>query len=155
MTKHDVLEEVSNLLLDSKLFFHMAPHALQSAAPYFRWHSYRQGEVVFSEGDKGTFMGIIHQGRILITKTAQNGKTVAMGEEGTGRVFGEMAVLDGEPRSATCVAESDCDLLVLTKASMDALLTEKPRIGAEILRAIAISLSRRMRVSAGRLVDRL
>jgi CRP-like cAMP-binding protein len=76
-----------------------------------------------------------------------------MASEGEGHTLGEMAVLDGERRSASCVAESDCVLVTLSRQAMDNMLETQSRIGAKILRAIAVSLSRRMRMTAGKLVD--
>jgi CRP-like cAMP-binding protein len=64
-----------------------------------------------------------------------------------------MAVLDGERRSATCVAATDCVFLTLSKEAMDKMLEDQPRVGAKVLRTIAVSLSRRMRWTAGKLVD--
>ena len=148
-------EKIIDMLIDSNMFNHFQASELRSAARYFDLNNYSAGETIFNEGDKGTFMCIVQKGRVSVIKTDKNGDTVVMGTEGVGHVFGEMAVLDGELRSASCVAETDCVLLTLAKTAMDTLLEDKPRIGAEILRAIAISLSRRMRFSAGRLVDHL
>lgn len=147
--------EIFDILLDCKMFGQLRSDELRGAAAYFSLHDYAKGETVFNEGDKGSFMCVIHQGSISVVKTDRNDEAVVMGVEGPGRVFGEMAVLDGEPRSATCLARSDCRMLVLEKTALDAMIEEKPRLGAKVLRAIAISLSRRMRLSAGRLVDQL
>lgn len=149
------LKEISDMLIDCNLFNHLPAVELSGAAQYFGINNHGKGEAIFKEGDKGTFMCIVLEGRVSVIKIDKNNEAVVMGTEGAGRAFGEMAVLDGEPRSATCVAETCCVLLTLSKTALDSMLEEKPRIGAKILRAIAISLSRRMRSSAGRLVDHL
>ncbi|MEI7844075.1 MAG: cyclic nucleotide-binding domain-containing protein [Gallionellaceae bacterium] len=153
--KAAAIEEIFDMLMDSNMFSRMQGDELRAAAPYFGINNYKAGAMIFNEGDKGTFMCIVQKGRVSVVKKDQDGKSVVMGTEGTRGTFGEMALLDGEPRSASCVAQTDCELLTLARTSLDDILKEKPRLGAEILRSIAISLSRRMRASAGRLVDRL
>jgi CRP-like cAMP-binding protein len=147
--------DILDILTDCKMFDHMQSELLRGASPYFGINNYTAGETIFKEGDKGDFMCIVQKGSVSVVKNDNDGNPVVMGTEGVGHVFGEMAVLDNEPRSASCVAETNCELLTLAKTALDTLLNEKPRIGAEILRAIAISLSHRMRFSAGRLVDYL
>jgi len=64
-----------------------------------------------------------------------------------------MAVLDGERRSATCIAATDCVLLTLSKDSLDRMLEETPRNAAKVIRAVAVALSKRLRMADGKLVD--
>lgn len=149
------LKEISDMLIECNMFHHLSAVEHSGVAQYFGINNYSKGDAIFKEGDKGTFMCIVLEGRVSVIKTDKNNEAVVMGTEGVGRAFGEMAVLDGEPRSATCAAETSCVLLTLSKTALDSMLEEKPRTGAKILRAIAISLSRRMRSSAGRLVDHL
>jgi CRP-like cAMP-binding protein len=152
---HAQIEEISDMLINCKMFDQLQASELLSVAQYFGISNHSEGKSIFNEGDKGTFMCIVHEGRVSVEKIDNNGDVVVMGTEGVGHAFGEMAVLDCELRSATCMAETDCVLLTLSKNALNEMLDEKPRIGAKILRAIAISLSRRMRFSAGRLVDYL
>jgi len=153
--KEAELNEIRDMLIDSNMFNRLKAAEYRSAAPYFGINNYREGETIFKEGDKGTFMCIVMAGRVSVIKSDMDGNDVVMGIEGVGHVFGEMAVLDSEPRSATCAAKTHCQLLTLAKTSMDAMIVEQPHIGAEVIRSIAINLSHRMRFAAGRLVDRL
>ncbi|MDX8399822.1 MAG: cyclic nucleotide-binding domain-containing protein [Gallionellaceae bacterium] len=148
-------EEIFELLIDCEMFKRLEGADLREVAPYFGLNNFSAGDSIFNEGDKGSFMCIVQKGRVSVIKTDMGHNAVVMGTEGAGRAFGEMAVLDGEPRSASCVAETFCEILTLAKRDLDAMIKEKPHIGAEVLRAIAISLSHRMRLSAGRLVDHL
>jgi CRP-like cAMP-binding protein len=148
-------EEVFDLLIDSSMFNRLPGDSLRIAAKYFGINNYSAGDTIFEEGDKGTFMCFVQKGRVSVVKKDVNGEVVVMGTEGPGQNFGEMAVLDGEPRSATCVAETKCEILSLAKTELEKMLKERPQVGIDILRIIAISLSRRMRFAAGRLVDHL
>ena len=69
-----------------------------------------------------------------------------------GRAFGEMAVLDGERRSASCIAATDCQLLNLGRDALEKMLDEAPRVAAKIIRALATSLSKRLRMVDGQLL---
>ncbi len=156
MTKNSaIFKETCNMLLESKMFNHLPSAELTTAARYFTIDGYTKGQTIFKEGDMGSFMCIVHEGRVSIIKTDKDLNEVVMGAERAGRAFGEMAVIDGERRSATCVADTDCTLLTIAKSQLAKMIDEEPRVGAKILSAIAVSLSQRMRATAGRLVDYL
>jgi CRP-like cAMP-binding protein len=156
MSNHSaLLEEISSMLIESDLFSQLSPAELSAAAHYFSVSKIAQDEIVFGEGDVGAFMCIVHSGRISVIKINLYDDVVEVATLGPGRAFGEMAVLDGEHRSATCKAAEDSILLTLSKEALDKMLEEHPRIGARIIRAIAVSLSRRLRMAVGQLVDHL
>ena len=141
------------MLVECDLFNHLPATDIHAVARHFNINQFDGGDTIFTEGDDGTFMCIVHEGRVSVLKTNQDDHEVVMATLGKGRAFGEMAVLDGERRSATCVAANDCVLLMLSKEAMDDMLEHEPRIGAKILRAVAVSLSRRLRLAVGKLVD--
>ena len=143
------------MLLDSDLFSHLSPPELRAAARYFGVNNIAEDDTIFEEGDIGNFMCIVHSGSIAVIKASQDAQQVELVKLGPGRAFGEMAVLDGEIRSATCMATEDTILLTLSKEALDELLDEHPCIGSRIIRAIAINMSRRVRMAAGHLVDHL
>ena len=148
-----LLKEISDMLSDSKLFSHLPYMELESVARFFGILEIGKDETIFNEGDDGTFMCIVYSGRVAVIKSDQNGREVQMASAAEGHSFGEMAVLDGERRSASCVAETNCVLVSLSREAMDEMLETQSRIGVKILRAVAVSLSRRMRLTAGKLVD--
>jgi CRP-like cAMP-binding protein len=150
-----LLEEISSMLIDCDLFNHLSPAELRAAAHYFGISKIAQDEVIFDEGNVGSFMCIVHSGSIAVIKANLNEQMVEVVKLGHGRAFGEMAVLDGERRSATCKAAEECILLTISKEALDKMVEEHPRIAARIIRAIAISLSRRLRMAVGQLVDHL
>ncbi len=143
------------MLSESDLFSHLPATELSAAAHYFGINKIAQDETIFEEGDVGNFMCIVHSGSIAAIKTNQEKQQVEMLKLGPGRTFGEMAVLDNEYRSVTCRAAEDTILLTLSKEALDELLEEHPRIGSRIVRAIAVGLSRRLRMAAGQLADQI
>lgn len=111
--------EIRDMLMDCGLFDPLLPEDFHVAAGYFNISNIAQGEVIFLEGDAGTFMCILHSGQVAVQKTNHEGQRVTIATLRSGRAFGEMAVLDGERRSASCLAASDSVLLNLGKDSLE------------------------------------
>ncbi|MBU0687915.1 MAG: cyclic nucleotide-binding domain-containing protein [Gammaproteobacteria bacterium] len=146
-------DEISAMLVESDLFNHLPSAELRTAAHYFSITNLAADEVIFHEGEIGNFMCIVHEGSVYVIKTNQNEEQINVVKLGNGRAFGEMAVLDGERRSATCKAAEESVVLTLSKDALDKMLAEHPLMAARIIRAIAVSLSRRLRMAVGQLVD--
>ncbi|CAE6914114.1 MULTISPECIES: Crp/Fnr family transcriptional regulator [Pseudomonas] len=151
-TSH-LIDAIRDMLLDCGLFDTLDRSDVQTAAGYFNLNRINEGTAIFSEGDAGTFMCILVQGSVSIRKSNASGDEVEVTRLRRGRAFGEMAVLDGERRSASCVATCDCVLLSLGKDALDKMLQESPRTAAQVIRAIAVGMSRRLRMADGRLVN--
>mgnify|MGYP001544814445 CR=1 FL=1 len=98
--------------------------------------SKNQNEVVFNEGDEGDALYLIVDGRVKV----HSGDTIFV-ELGEGTCFGEMAILDTEPRSASITALENLVLLRISRDDFSELLVEKP----EIARGILLVLTHRLR----------
>lgn len=152
--KSSLIDEISEMLMDCDLLSSFHPAEVQLVARYFGISNIDEGDEIFSEGDAGTFMCIVNSGNVSIQKANQDDEIIEIAVLRKGRTFGEMAVLDGERRSASCVAATDCTILTLSKDSLDKMLIEEPRVAAKLIRTIAVSLSKRLRMADGKLVDR-
>lgn len=152
--KSILIEDIRDMLMECDLFNSFSPSEVLSAARYFNVSNVDEGETIFSEGDDGTFMCIVNSGHVSILKANQEEEDVEIAKLREGRTLGEMAVLDGERRSATCVAATDCILLTLSKESLDKMVSEAPRTAAAVIRVVAVALSKRLRMADGKLVDR-
>jgi len=78
-------------------------------------------------------------------------RLIAVIEEG--KTLGEMSMIDGEPRFATCVAVEPALVAVLSRDALALVILEQPMLGAKILMQLAVMLSQRLRVTSTRLVD--
>ena len=148
-----LVSELADMLMECSLFNDFPAAELRSVAHHFGSSKVDEGGIIFNEGDAGTFMCIINVGDVSVLKSDSWGNKVEITVLRNGRVFGEMAVLDRERRSATCVAATNCVLLTLSKDSLDQMLLEIPKIAAKVIRTVAVSLSRRLRMADGKLVD--
>lgn len=130
-----------NPLVDSirgtPLFAGMSGLELEAVASYLARKPYRAGEVIFRMGDPGGEMFIVKDGMVASMAVDADGNERQLYQFGPGRFFGEMSIIENEPRSATCVAITDAELLVLEGVDFYALVWEFPMIGTRMLSSMA------------------
>ena len=98
-------------------------------------------------------MGLIVEGLAEVRKKNCENEAVKVAAEGVGRLLGEMALVDGEPRSATARFVKAGLILLLTKENFERILKEHPHLGVSILLRICRLLSQRLRRTTGILSD--
>lgn len=125
---------------------------LEVLGRYMIFRTAERGEVIFHEGEPGDYMLILVDGRMEVSKSGDGGLHL-LSYEGRGRVLGEMALIDHEPRSATCVAATACELLSLNEESLERLVESNPLIAFKLVHLLARLLSRRLRRTSGLLAD--
>lgn len=92
---------------------------------------FKAGEVIFEEGDEGTEFFVIRSGRVTVR--IGNRAIQSLGE---GEVFGEMALIDNEPRSATVTAETDCEVVPVSEKQFLFMTSEAPFFGLSLMRVL-------------------
>jgi CRP-like cAMP-binding protein len=93
------------------------------------------GETIFVEGEPGTLMYVVIEGSVRLSVTGRTLEKV-----GKGGVFGEMALIDAAPRSATATALAACTLAPVTAQRFKELVRESPDFALEIMRIMAARL---------------
>jgi CRP-like cAMP-binding protein len=131
------------------LFADVAPQHLRGLAEVLRPRHYRKGETVFVAGDPGTSLCVIDCGRVKLSLSSADGREVILDLLGPSDVFGELALLDGEPRSADAVALEPTTLLLLHRDAFLRFLHERPEVAITLLGV----LSRRLRRDAQLIQD--
>jgi len=94
-------------------------------------------QVVFHQGDPGREMYIVLSGRLKVSVTSEDGKELSFFILQENDIFGELALLDGERRSATVSTIEPCELMVLSHADFRSLLAENQLIGLKLLSVLA------------------
>ena len=97
----------------------------------------KAGAILFRAGDQGDAMYLIEQGKVLIYVQAKDGHEVALTELHRGDFFGEMALLDGKPRSADARVTQDARLAVLSREHFLSFVSSNPNVALEMLTALA------------------
>ncbi|MCW1249674.1 Crp/Fnr family transcriptional regulator [Acaricomes phytoseiuli] len=101
-----------------------------------------RGASVFHEGDQGDQLYFIVSGKVKLGRTAPDGRESLLAILGPGELFGEMALFDPSPRTATATAVSETRLAALRNESLRALLQSRPEVSAQLLQALARRLRR-------------
>lgn len=145
-------ESIADLLEGLHPFQEYSYPELEVVARYLMPQEARKGEVIFNEGDPGSFMLILVKGSMAIYKGGEHGQQL-LSYEGKGRIVGEMSLLDHERRSATCIADADCEYLIFNNEGLRRLVSEYPALAYRFMFCLAQLLSRRLRRTSGMMAD--
>jgi CRP/FNR family transcriptional regulator, cyclic AMP receptor protein len=129
------------LLQRVPLFSELSGEDLEEISRVAVPRSYPKGVRVFHEGDHSDACYIVRSGDLRVTREHPDGRAIALATLGPGDIFGELAMLDGEARSASVEALTECQLLALPAADVRRLL----RGSSEITVKLVFALTRRLR----------
>ena len=132
---------VTAILQQVPLFSQLAPMELERVAEITRERSYPRNSVILFEDDPGDALYVVAQGQVKVVLIGEDGREVILSVLGEGDFFGEMSLIDEEPRSAHVIAMEDSNLLVIRREDFQAILQQSPGIALALLR----ELSRRLR----------
>jgi len=94
--------------------------------------TFKQGDVVFETGDLGDCMYVVKEGEISLFRGDKELSTL-----GTGEIFGEMAIIDSQPRSASAIAKTDCQLIPINEKKFGFLVQQTPNFALFVMRVLA------------------
>jgi len=126
----------SQLLAQISIFETLQPEDLEQLSARLRSRRYAKGEIVFHQGDVGTALYIVRKGEVAIRLSSDDGKEAILALLDRGDFFGELALLDDEPRSTDAVAREESDLLVLQREDFRHFLEERPHLTMKFLSAL-------------------
>lgn len=99
--------------------------------------TYAPGDVVFNEGDAGRSMYVLLEGQVELTKRGEGGSQLLKCVDRSNDFFGEMALIDDQPRSATATATTDTRLLVVNDATFEQLVRTNGEFAVKLIRVLA------------------
>ncbi|KIL99618.1 cAMP-binding protein [Paramagnetospirillum magnetotacticum MS-1] len=109
-----------------------APKPVQERTGRKKFHA---GQIIFNEGDPGDMAYVVESGKVAIFKTV-GGQKVKLGQIGTNGVFGEMALIDNEPRMASAMAAEDTVCLMIPMAALKAQIGKTPDLVILVLETL-------------------
>jgi hypothetical protein len=112
----------------------------------------RRGEVILRAGDAGSEMFMLLAGAAEVRGRAKGGGTVVLQTLGKGQIFGEMALLSRQPRTADVIAIDDVELLMLNRQYFEQLMGSMPAAAARVLWNLSIMLCERLNATTGSLL---
>jgi CRP/FNR family cyclic AMP-dependent transcriptional regulator len=130
------------LLRTVPIFSELSDVDIASLAKLTSRRSCPKDTVVFFENEEGDSFFIIVDGRIKVTILGDDGREVILSVLGRGDFFGEMALLDNEPRSATAIAVEDTELLSLHRNDFQTVLSDNRSIMSALIKILTARLRR-------------
>jgi CRP-like cAMP-binding protein len=123
------------------LFASLSLDQIEHLTSRARSHRYRRNQIIFNEGDPGTAFYMIVKGRVKMSHSSPDGKERTLALLSPGDVFGEMALLDEQARSADAVVVEDAELLVVPRKEFLSFIMTQPQVAMSLL----VVLSQRLR----------
>ena len=104
-----------NILNSINIFSELSDEECKSFQKFFKPRNYLKNSMIILEEEYGDLVFVVQSGTIKITRVNDEGKEVILALLGPGEIFGELAILDGEARSANALAQENCKLLAINK----------------------------------------
>ncbi len=121
---------------------------------YMRQIDFADEDVFMHEGDteNADYVMLVLDGEVTVESIVVSRTTpTTLNVLGPGSLIGELGLIDGGPRSATCTAGSDLRCVLLTRAALTRLIDDEPRIGAKLMLAVSLYMAKRLRDGAQKL----
>lgn len=147
----------AQLLRSANALIQLSEKEALTVVAYMEMRRCAEGEAIIRQGDSGGsgddgFMALVVEGEVTVEAlnvSRVDAQTVNV--LGPGHLMGEMSLMDGAARSATCTASTEVRCAVLTRDALEALIAEEPATAAKLLSAVALRLSRRLREADSKL----
>ena len=148
---HDAQTEAARLLTTPSALAELSLDEARCVIGYTRHCRFDAGTTVIMEGEReqNDFMFLVLSGDVIVESIAvRRADPIVMSVLGPGSLIGEMGLLDGAPRSASCVASTDVTAAVLTRGALSLLIHDDPAVAAKLLVAISQRLAAGLRESS-------
>jgi CRP-like cAMP-binding protein len=137
--------DLQKSLLSIPIFSRLTRRELGMLMNIVHNRNYVSGEYIFYQGDPGLGIYIIRDGEVTIQRKKEDDSIISLASFAKGDFFGELALIDGEKRSASAVSNSDTRLAVIFKPDLDEFIENYPKSGVKVLRGISEIIATRLR----------
>lgn len=141
-------ENAAQWLSAPEALTHLSLDEARAVVAYMTPHFIPAGTTFIKEGDAGDsgFMALLLDGDVVVERiTVSKTDPVTIRVLGPGSLVGEMALIDNEPRSASCTASSDVLCAILTRESVDDMIAKDPAVAARLLLGVSANIAERLR----------
>jgi CRP/FNR family transcriptional regulator, cyclic AMP receptor protein len=138
------LQDIVHLLEGIDLFVGISREDLNFLAQRVELHHYRAGEIIFNYGEIGSIMHIVVSGAVNIYLPGEASRRISLKDIARGEYFGELALFDNQPRSASALATTDIEVLEITQATLLYYIEHHPHVAIALLQ----TLSNRLRATS-------
>ena len=145
--------QIHALIPRCDLLENFSPAEVRLLAHFMDVYQAPPGAEIIHEGDGGDFMMMLIEGRVEVHKRDRWNMPQLIAVVEAGKTLGEMSMIDGEPRFATCIAAEPTVFAVLDRENLARIIVEQPMLGAKILMELVLMLSQRLRSTSARLLQ--
>jgi CRP/FNR family transcriptional regulator, cyclic AMP receptor protein len=124
------------ILQNHPIFGALGPELLDRLSSYAIPQTVKRGTTIFARGDLGSSLFAVCSGTIKISAPSPGGKDAVFNLITDGAIFGEIAVLDGLPRTADAIAITDCSLMVIERKHFISLVYERPDFALKLIEVL-------------------
>jgi CRP/FNR family transcriptional regulator, cyclic AMP receptor protein len=144
--------QIHALIPKCPLLENFSPGEVRLLAGFMEVYRVEPGIEIIREGEGGDFMLMIVEGKVEVHKRDRWNTPQLIAVVEAGRTLGEMSMIDGEARFATCIAAEPTLLAVLDREKLARIIVEEPMLGAKILMELVLMLSQRLRATSEKLL---
>ena len=144
--------QIHGLIPRCLLLENFSPAEVRLLSHFMGVYRAQPGAEIIREGDAGDFMLMLIEGKVEVLKRDRWNTPQLIAVVETGKTLGEMSMIDGEPRFASCVAAEPCTIAVLSRDSLARIILEQTTLGGKILMELVLMLSQRLRQTSSRLL---
>ncbi len=144
--------QIHALIPKCPLLENFSPGEVRLLAHFMEVYRAEPGMEIIREGEGGDFMMMVVEGKVDVNKRDRWNTPQPIAQVEAGRTLGEMSMIDGEPRFATCVALERTLIAVLDRENLARIIVEQPLLGAKLLMELVLMLSQRLRATSEKLL---
>lgn len=146
------VDRIMEIIGHIRLFEDFDRAEIELLAHYMRCYRAEIGIEILREDEAGDCMLLLLEGSVEIVKRDRQGLPQRLAVAGPGKTLGEMSLIDGEPRFASCITLAPTLFAVLDRDALTRLLAEQPRTGVKVLMELLMLLNQRLRAVSGELM---
>ena len=135
------------------LFEHLSPEEIREVVGASVKQPIHTGDLLFEQGAEATALYIVQSGEVQVRAHSPSGEDIVLAVLGPGAVVGELALIDGGPRSATVEAISDCDVYRLERVAFNELRAQRRPAAYKVIMGLAVTVDERRRQSERRISE--
>jgi len=125
------------MISEPTLFAELAPADIQLIASHGVARRYPKGSVLINEGDESDSLYVILEGKVRVYLSDDSGKEVILRTQGSGEYFGELAIIDSAPRSASVITVETTRVSLVTRAGFEQCMREHEDLALQLIRSLA------------------
>ena len=129
-----------SVLRQHPMFRDLGTEALDQLCRYAKHISLKRGATICSKGDPGNFLFIVISGTVKISVSSPDGRNAILNLINAGDLFGEVAVLDGQARTADAIANTNCEIFVLDRRDFLPFVRSQPELAMRLIELLCTRL---------------